>query len=471
MALLESSATAKLRLSPGKSEKEVKSFVSKVVEAIEDSGYDATLASLEEETTILNTSRSKLSKDPSRRRTIRIRIQGMFCQSCVQKVRSHLRSLSKDKSVKFSISDSSLSNISLASPEFECNYLPILLSSGSDSRFAVRDIILGLNSIDPAFSSEIVSSPSISKKSSQLAKKELQCLMIRLLIAFLFVIPTLIIGMVGPMLEMDHPLNQWLNRAVSGGANRAEVLLWLLATPVEFGVGFMFWKRSWKGIKNVWKKDRSYLDRLFRWGDMNVLVVIGTGVAYFSSLLLLIIDIRRGEPQEGEKEEEMMTYFDASVFLIFFILLGRILEAWSKRKTKDAVSQLGNLKPSHGLLILDPSNPSRSHTSSTPVELLEIGDLVIIPLGSSPPLDSSLSHFNSENVEALFNEASLTGESKPSPKKIDDTLRVGTVNVSTSPIVARIEALDGENMLDEILEVVRDASGKKANIEKLADRM
>lgn len=461
MALLDSSATAQLKLSPGKSEKEIKSFVSKLVEAIEDSGYDATLDSLEEETTTT----SKLCKGSSRRRTIRIKIGGMFCQSCIQKVRSHLRSMSKDKSIKFSISDSSLSDISLASPEFECNYFPILPS------FTVRDIISGLNSIDPAFSSEIVSPPSISKNSSQLAKKELQSLMIRLLIAFLFVIPTLVIGMVGPMLASDHPLKRWLNRAVLGGASRAEVLLWLLATPVEFGVGFMFWKMSWKGIKNVWKRDRSYLDRLFRWGDMNVLVVIGTGVAYFSSLLLLIIDIRRGEPQGGEKEGEMMTYFDASVFLIFFILVGRILEAWSKRKTKDAVSQLGSLKPSHGLLLLDPSNPSRSHTSSTPVELLEIGDLVIIPSGSSPPLDSSLSHFNSENVEVLFNEASLTGESKPSSKNINDTLRVGTVNVSTSPIVARIEALDGENMLDEILEVVRDASGKKANIEKLADRM
>lgn len=159
------------------------------------------------------------------------------------------------------------------------------------------------------------------------------------------------------------------------------------------------------------------------------------------------------------------------VLLQFFILLGRVLESWSKSRTGDAVSELGGLKPTHGLLLLDPSNPTSSDTSSTPVDLLEIGDLVLIPSGSSPPLDSSLSPSNSSSLEVLLNEASLTGESRPAKKKVNEILNVGTVNVSSSPVIARIEVLSGQNMLDEILEVVRDASGKKANIERLADKM
>lgn len=310
VALLESAATAILKADDQES---ALAFANKLLEAIEDCGYEAQLASLQEKTP-LNASRSK--KATESRRTVRIRIEGMFCEHCIHKVRSHLQSMSKDRNIKFSISESNLSGLSLSAPEFECSYSAVPVGT-EDQILTLRTILSSLEALDPAFSAEFVAPPSLGNRSSYLARKEFRGLLARLVISFIFVIPTLIVGMVAPILDHQHPLNEFLDKAILGGATRSELILWMLATPVEFGVGLVFWKRSWKGIRNVWRKERSWGDRIWRWGDMNVLVSLGTGVAYFSSLAFLMVDIKRGQPKKGEMTDSMgMTYFDACVFLI-----------------------------------------------------------------------------------------------------------------------------------------------------------
>jgi len=164
---------------------------------------------------------------------------------------------------------------------------------------------------------------------------------------------------------------------------------------------------------------------------------------------------------------DAMTFFDASVFLITFILLGRLLESWSKRRTGDAVAALGALRPSRGLLLLDPAAGSASKLRELDVALLELGDLVLVPAGASPPLDSVLA----DERTALFDESSLTGESVPAKKQAGDQLFAGTANASAHPVIARVSALPGEQLLDGILDVVRSASGRKASIERIADRV
>lgn len=165
-----------------------------------------------------------------------------------------------------------------------------------------------------------------------------------------------------------------------------------------------------------------------------------------------------------------MTYFDTCVFLIFFILLGRCLESWSKRKTGDAVTQLSSMKPATGILLLDPAQPATSRTETVPAELLEVGDLVWIPSGASPPLDGYFVATASVQ-EASFDEASLSGEARPASKHDGDLLYTGTVNVAPHPVLARVAVSSGRSMIDEILEVVREAGGRKASIERLADQI
>ncbi len=168
-----------------------------------------------------------------------------------------------------------------------------------------------------------------------------------------------------------------------------------------------------------------------------------------------------------------MTYFEVSVFLVFFILLGRSLESISKKKTGDAVADLGKMKPSSAYLVLDPSNPAQSKTEVIDVDMLEIGDIVLVPFGSSPPLDGSFIGTSTGKTDAqgLLDESSLSGEARPVSKKTGDALFAGTINVSPTAIFAKVNVLPGSSMIDEILDVVQESAGKKASIAQLADKI
>ena len=241
---------------------------------------------------------------------------------------------------------------------------------------------------------------------------------------------------------------------------------------------------------------------------LDLLVSLSTSVAYFSSIAMLILDVR-----STHGTSSLGTYFDSSVFLIMFILLGRVLEAYAKSRTTDAVGLLGQLRPETALLVEHPSHvlnpidddgcepedtevgsgvseenlerraispkssssdpPEKNHvfqsygrsTTAIPVDHLEKGDLILIPPGSLPCTDGIIIH-----GATTFDESSLTGESKPVNKTPGDTIFTGTTNLS-SAIVIRATALPSETMLDGIMTAVSDAATHKAPIEKLAERL
>jgi len=104
------------------------------------------------------------------------------------------------------------------------------------------------------------------------------------------------------------------------------------------------------------------------------------------------------------------------------------------------------------------------------VELLEVDDLVLVPSGSSPPLDSTLVCTPS-NPNAIFLESAISGESKAVTKNDGDQLYAGTVNQSKTAIIARVKALAGSNLIDNVIEIVQSSSSRKADVEQLADRV
>ncbi len=193
---------------------------------------------------------------------------------------------------------------------------------------------------------------------------------------------------------------------------------------------------------------------------------------------MLILDIRAVPATNS-----IGTYFDSCVFLIMFILLGRTLEALAKSRTTDAVSLLGSLRPESALLIdsqateqeetltqledLD-STLGRSNIASprrVPVNHLERGDLVLCQPGSLPSADGII-----VSGTAMFDESSLTGESRPVKKGPGEEVFTGTINKS-SAITVRVTGLASETMLERIIAAVSDASARKAPIEKLAERL
>lgn len=138
---------------------------------------------------------------------------------------------------------------------------------------------------------------------------------------------------------------------------------------------------------------------------------LGTSIAYFASIVLLILNAR-------SSTENSTTYFDSVVFLTFFVIAGRYIEAFSRHKTAGAITELKKLRPKEALLL-----DENGRTERISAELLEVGDRVLVTTGSSPPTDGIIiSGFTT------LDESSLTGEAKPISKGIGEQVFEGTIN-------------------------------------------
>ena len=138
------------------------------------------------------------------------------------------------------------------------------------------------------------------------------------------------------------------------------------------------------------------------------------------------------------------------------------MESISKQRTGDAITALSAAKPPIGLLY------SSITASTTPesVDFLEVGDVLLIPAGASSPLDGVLTH---SSPKTTFDESSLTGEARPVLKAPGDEVFAGTTNAGPAAAVVTVTSDAGHTMLDGIVGVVRDAMGKKAGVERIAE--
>lgn len=136
-------------------------------------------------------------------------------------------------------------------------------------------------------------------------------------------------------------------------------------------------------------------------------------------------------------------------------------ESISKARTGDAITELSKLRPKKGLLYED-GKPTEEIES----DFIEVGDRLLVPVGMSPPVDCTLAE---GSPATSFDEASLTGESRPVGKKVGDTVYAGTYNTGPSAAIVITSTHDGETVIDSIASGVRDAMSKKASIERFAD--
>lgn len=219
------------------------------------------------------------------------------------------------------------------------------------------------------------------------------------------------------------------------------------------------------------------VQRFYRFGSMNLLVSAGTSIAYFASVAVLGINATTKSKSSGPNS----MYFDSVVFLTFFILIGRYLEAYSKAKTGNAVGLLGSLRPREAVLVtssqgsmpvgaVSEDSNEKQGGSMTPTDseridanLLEVGDVVMVPHGSSPPADGTILKGSTS-----FNESSLTGEASAVTKCQGDSVFAGAINIGNA-ITVRITDVGGSSMLDQIVAVVREGQTKRAPVERVVD--
>ncbi|OKL60408.1 hypothetical protein UA08_04005 [Talaromyces atroroseus] len=426
---------------------EGKDNVKTILDEIDGIGYEAALIDCKP----LNEEVSKPTE-----RTVMIRVDGMFCHHCPEKVLLSLKEL--DESIQISKEPTQ------KDPIVKIKYTP------KQPDLTIRRIVSTINSSHETFKASIYYPPSIEDRSREMQLRERRRFLFRLAFVLMVAIPTFIIGIVFmDLVPSDNKIRQYLSEPIFGGSvSRMEWAMFFATTPVMFYGADVFHIRAMKEVHALWRPGSKVplLRRFYRFGSMNLLISAGTSVAYIASLGVLIA----GAVKKSSSAANVSTYFDSVVFLTLFILAGRSLEAYSKSKAGDAVSDLGKLRPSEALLVnsVSPGEDNETTVGSgvqrIEVDLLEIGDTVIIPHGASPPADCIVS----SSGKYQFDESSLTGESRPITKSSGDQIYSGSVNVGQQ-VSVRVTEVGGASMLDKIVSVVREGQSKRAPMERVAD--
>jgi Cu+-exporting ATPase len=211
----------------------------------------------------------------------------------------------------------------------------------------------------------------------------------------------------------------------------------LLATPVQFGLGWRFYRAGWKALRAGA-------------GNMDLLVALGTSAGYGLSVYQLWAHRGHGMAH---------LYFEASAVVITLVLLGKWLETRAKRQTTEAIRALNALRP-------EVARVRRGGVDvDVPVSAVKVGDLVVIRPGERIPVDAEVVEGASQVDESL-----ITGESLPVAKHAGDKLTGGSVNAE-GLLVARTRAVGAESTLSRIVRLVESAQAKKAPIQRLVDQV
>jgi Cu+-exporting ATPase len=214
-------------------------------------------------------------------------------------------------------------------------------------------------------------------------------------------------------------------------------LQWALATPVQFWLGWRFYKAGWHALKAGA-------------GNMDLLVAIGTSAAYGLSVYLLF------NTTHGAMSH---LYFETSAIVITLVLLGKWLETRAKSKTTEAIRALNALRPERASVIRD------NQELQIPITSVILGDLVMIRPGERVAVDGVIKQGESQVDESL-----ITGESLPVTKTAGDKVTGGSIN-GEGLLYVTTTALGNESVLARIVRLVESAQAKKAPIQRLVDKV
>ena len=210
-----------------------------------------------------------------------------------------------------------------------------------------------------------------------------------------------------------------------------------LATPVQFGLGWRFYRAGWKAVRAGA-------------GNMDLLVAIGTSAAYGLSIYLLFRHLGHDTPH---------LYFEASAAVITLVRLGKWLEGRAKRQTTDAIRALNALCPATARVRRDGAE------IEVAIDKVVLGDQVLVRPGERIAVDGEVTEGRSHVDESL-----ITGESLPVAKSVGDKVTGGAINAEGALTVKPL-AVGAETTLARIIRMVESAQAAKAPIQRLVDRV
>ena len=223
--------------------------------------------------------------------------------------------------------------------------------------------------------------------------------------------------------------------------NYTNYVMLALATPLQFWIGWRFYRGLWDGIKA-------------KASNMDTLIAIGTTAAYLYSAVVTTVP--------GYFPFESV-YFETAAIIITLILIGRLLETRTKEKASDAVRKLLDLQPKMAKVIRREGDTEVE--LEIPIEQVQEGDIMVIRPGERIPTDGIV-------VDGLssVDESAVTGESIPVDKKKNDQVIGATINKSG---LLRVKAtkVGHDTVLSQIITLVEEARTGKAQMQRLVDKV
>ncbi|RKU06012.1 cation-transporting ATPase PacS [Candidatus Poribacteria bacterium] len=217
-------------------------------------------------------------------------------------------------------------------------------------------------------------------------------------------------------------------------------LMFVLATPVQFYVGWDYYTGGFKALRNGA-------------ANMDVLVAMGSSAAFFYSLPVTIA-LTLGSTALGNH-----VYFETAAVIITLIKLGKLLEVRAKDQTGAAIKKLMGLQAKTACVVRN------SEEIDIPIEQVVVGDVVIVRPGERIPVDGVIIEGDS-----AVDESMLTGESIPVDKGKGDSVIGATIN-KQGRLKFEAHKVGAETALAQIIRLVQEAQGSKAPIQRLADRV
>jgi P-type Cu+ transporter len=271
-------------------------------------------------------------------------------------------------------------------------------------------------------------------------EKELKKLKIQVAISIALTIPIVFLSLphmlpmqFGHFLPMDFMHN-------------SSYIMLVLATPLQFWVGWRFYKGFWDGVRA-------------RASNMDTLIAIGTSAAYLYSAAVTIAP---------DFFPFKSVYFETAAVIITLILIGRLLETRTKEKASAAVRKLLDLQPRTAKVLRPTKNPSGQilqEETEIPIEEIKEGDVLVVRPGESIPTDGIII----EGASTL-DESAITGESISVDKSKADEVIGATMN-KTGLLKIKASKVGQDTVLSQIVKLVEEARTGKAQMQRMVDQV
>ena len=272
-------------------------------------------------------------------------------------------------------------------------------------------------------------------------KKAFRTLRSRLIASLCFLLPLMYVS-------MGHMMWGWPLPSFMAGNHVAMGLYQLLLTVAVMVINQKFFI---SGFTSAWHKSP----------NMDTLVAMGAGASFGYSVYALFA--MTGAQMAGDMDGVMKYldsfYFESAAMILTLITVGKMLEAYSKGRTTDALRGLMELAPKQATILVDGAE------KKVPIDQVKVDDVFVVRPGESIPVDGVIL-----SGQSAIDESAISGESIPVDKEVGDEVTAATINASGF-ITAKATRVGSDTTLAKIIHMVSDASATKAPIAKVADKI